>query len=123
MAKIKCSIDTKEKSIEVSVDGEVIENFGYLSVYGANSPYGYMFNMASIEEMEDCNKTTYWSHSNEAKQFVNDVQEFLRHKSIGTLDKDADEMPTKKGKKKKKEGQDDEDMDEMMNTKEKKKCS
>lgn len=75
MAKVKCSIDTSEKKIEVEIDGQKVENFGYMSVYGANSPYGYMFSMASIEEMEDCNKTTYWSHSKEAP----DIESFLKN--------------------------------------------
>jgi hypothetical protein len=117
MAKIECSIDTSDKSIEVKVDGKKVDNFGYMSVYSANSPYGYNFNMAAIEEMEDCTKTTYYSHSNE---FVGEIDSFLR--SLGTKDMDQDEMPAKKGKKKMKEGQDKKDADEMMKTDEKKKC-
>lgn len=88
MAKIECSIDTSDKSIEVKVDGKKVDNFGYISAYSANSPYGYMFNMASVEEMEDCTKTTYWSHSTEAKEFVDDVDSFLR--GLGKMDKKMD---------------------------------
>lgn len=121
MAKIECSINTEDKSIEVTVDGKKVENFGYMSIYGSQSPYGYMFNMASIEEMDDCTKTTYWSHSNE---FVNDVDDFLRNLAKDKVGKSSDdgdmddmeEMPSEKtpdGKKKKKK---------MMKTEEKKKC-
>jgi hypothetical protein len=77
MSKIKCSIDTSNKSIEVEVDGEKVDNFGYLSIYGDKSPYGYMFNMASVEEMEDCTKTTYWSHSKEETEAI---ENFLRER-------------------------------------------
>lgn len=65
MAKIECSIDTSEKKIECKVDGKKVDNFGYLSVYGDKSAYGFMLSMASVEEMEDCTKTTHWSHSSE----------------------------------------------------------
>lgn len=87
MAKVECFIDTSDKSVEVKVDGKKVDNFGYLSVYGSSSPYGFMFSLASNEEMEDCTKTTYWSHS---KEFVNEVDEFLR--GMGKSDKASDDM-------------------------------
>ena len=113
MAKVKCSIDTTEKSIEVEVDGKKVDNFGYMSIYGANSPYGYMFSMASIEEMEDCTKTTYWSHSKQAK----DIDNFLRNigKEKATEDMDKDDKPVDSDPKKKKGKK-------MMYTEDKKKC-
>lgn len=118
MAKVECSIDTGEKTCEVTVDGKKVDNFGYMSIYGSESPYGFMFSLASMEEMEDCTKTTYWSHSKQ--EFVDGIEGFLR--GLGTKDKDADDKPAKKGKKKMKEGEEDKDEDEMMMTKEKKKC-
>lgn len=65
MAKVVCSVDTEKKSVKCTVDGEEVDNFGYMSVYGDKSMYGFMLSMASVEELDDLTKTTHWSHSNE----------------------------------------------------------
>lgn len=104
--KIECAIDTGDKSVECKVDGKKVDNFGYLSVYGDKSAYGFMLSMASVEELEDGTKTTHWS------SMASEIESFLR--TYSTNDKDADEMPMedkKKMKKKMKKEHDEEEMD------------
>ena len=80
MAKVVCTVDTEDKSVECTVDGEAVANFGYLSVYGDKSMYGFMLSMASVEELDDLTKTTHWSHSSHS-DIADELEAFLLSQS------------------------------------------
>ncbi len=116
--KIECAIDTGDKSVECKVDGKKVDNFGYLSVYGDKSAYGFMLSMASVEELEDGTKTTHWS------SMANEIEDFLRTRGMSDKDmpmKEEDKKGMKKKMKKKMKDEHKEDMDDKddMNGKKK----
>ena len=60
--KLEVSIDTTERKTEVRLNGEVVEDFSSLTLTDKDSPFGFSFDMVSVE-IEDMKRTTILSAS------------------------------------------------------------
>lgn len=58
MAKISIDVDTSDKSVAMSVDGNKIENLSEIVIYTDDGPFGFLFEAASREKNNDLSKIT-----------------------------------------------------------------